>query len=292
MNWRRHIREWLDSFPYTAGHYYSPVPSIKQIRSRQAEIFDANKSVDGIDLREQAQWELLQQFQRYYEDLPFDFVKEFDPALRYKSKGAWYRYSDVVMLYGMMRHFRPKRIIEVGSGASSAVMLDVRDRWFSPDNLALTFIDPYPKRLFRQLKNADFETCTILKRTIQQTDLTLFDTLEAGDFLFIDTSHVSKVGSDVNHIFFEILPRIVSGVFIHFHDIFYPFELPKSWILKKKRYWNENYLLRAFLMYNAHYEVIMFNSFLHKRYFDFFLAHMPACLEDFHNTGSIWIEKK
>ena len=286
------FNHWLDSFAYPTGHYYSPVPSLKDIAKRKAEIFEQDKIPAGIDLRESAQWALLQKFSSYYKDCPFDFMQGETPALRYQSSGAWYRFSDVVFLYSMMRHFRPRRIIEVGSGASSAVMLDVRDMWFSPDELSLTFIDPHPQRLFRQMKKADFETCTVIERTIQQTDLTLFDSLEAGDFLFIDTSHVSKVGSDVNHLFFEVLPRIVSGVFIHFHDIFYPFELPKDWILKKKRFWNENYLLRAFLMYNAHYEVVMFNSFLHKQYFDFFEEQMPACLEDLDNVGSIWIKKK
>jgi len=113
--------------------------------------------------------------------------------------------------------------------------------------------------------------------------------LKEDDILFIDSSHVSKIGSDLNYIFFEILPHLNSGVLIHFHDIFYPFEYPKKWILERNMVFNENYILRAFLEYNSAFNILIFNDFLQYYYKDWFSENMPLCLK---NQGqSIWLRK-
>ena len=95
----------------------------------------------------------------------------------------------------------------------------------------------------------------------------LFRELHAGDVLFVDSTHVAKVGSDVNHIFFEILPILQPGVVVHFHDIMYPFEYEPKWIYTGVA-WNEAYMLRAFLMFNPTFKILLFNSFL---------AHLHPC---------------
>lgn len=124
--------------------------------------------------------------------------------------------------------------------------------------------------------------------TSKEVDLSYFEQLEKGDILFIDSTHISKIGSDVNYLLFEILPRLKKGVYIHFHDIFYPFEYPYEWYKKDGWIWNELYMLRAFLMNNKNYRIIFFVDYLSKKY----TAKMQECL-NMNNPfgGSLWIEK-
>jgi len=96
------------------------------------------------------------------------------------------------------------------------------------------------------------------------------------------------VGSDVNYIFFEILPLLRPGVFIHFHDVFWPFEYPESWI-EEGRQWHEVYLLRAFLEFNRDFEIVVFNTFLETFHSDWFEKYMPLCLKN--RGGSIWLRR-
>ena len=115
-----------------------------------------------------------------------------------------------------------------------------------------------------------------------------FEILQSGDILFIDSTHIAKTGSDVNHILFDILPILKSGVLIHFHDVSYPFEYPKEWVYMGRN-WNENYFLRAFLMYNNNFEIILFSDYLHKHYIEAF-KDMPLSLKD--PGMNLWLKKK
>ena len=117
-------------------------------------------------------------------------------------------------------------------------------------------------------------------------DLSVFDALSANDILFVDSTHVSKTGSDVNHLFFEILPRLASGVLVHLHDIFFPFEYPQDWVLGG-RSWNEIYMLRAFLQYNNAFRIVFMNTFLEHFHESRFADRMPLCLKN--RGGSIWL---
>ena len=281
----------LDDCGYLPGHYYSPIPNLEEIRNRRATIFKRS-GIDpkGIELRKEEQFALLEKFSEYYKELPYDFSTNSRGKTRYQVNGDWYKYSDAIMLYSMMRHFKPNRIVEAGSGYSSAIMLDTNDLFLN-SNTSITFIDPYPERLLSLLKAEDKQKHTIVRSIIQDTDIEIFKKLESNDILFIDSSHISKVGSDLNYILFEILPVLKSGVLIHFHDIFYPFELPEKWILERKWFWNENYILRAYLTENKRYDIVNFNTYLHAEYRKWFSEHMPACLIEEEGTGSIWIRK-
>ena len=268
------------------GHYYSPIPSPEEIRKDEDRIFGKpSRQVSGIEMNEKQQVQLLQKFKEYYDGIPFESGKK--PGLRYYFDNRMYSYSDAIFLYCMIRHLTPKNIIEVGSGFSSCVTLDTNEKYFD-HSIKVTFIEPYPERLLSLLVPEDRERITILPNRLQDVDLEVFDFLGANDILFLDSTHVSKVGSDVNRIFFEILPRLAPGVHIHFHDIFYPFEYPKDWIYSG-RAWNEAYLLKAFLQYNHSFRIVLMNTYLHRYHQDFFNSNMPLCLK---NTGaSIWIKK-
>jgi hypothetical protein len=188
----------------------------------------------------------------------------------------------------MMLHVKPKRIIEIGSGYSSCVSLDTNELFFH-DSISCIFIEPYPELLYSLLKRSDFENIKIIAGNLQDIELHTFTQLSAGDILFIDSTHVSKVDSDVNYILFKILPVLQSGVYIHFHDIYFPFEYPKEWVYQG-RAWNEAYLLRAFLQYNHDYEIVTFNSFLGCFHPETISRLMPLCAK---NPGSsIWIRKR
>ncbi|MBM3392172.1 MAG: class I SAM-dependent methyltransferase [Betaproteobacteria bacterium] len=152
-----------------------------------------------------------------------------------------------------------------------------------------TFIEPYPKLLMSMLKSEDQARCRIIPSRLQDVPLDEFAALEANDILFIDSTHVGKVGSDVNRVFFDILPRLNKGVYIHFHDIFYPFEYPKAWIFKG-RAWNEAYMLRTFLQFNTSFRVVLMNTFMQHFHEAFFKERMPLCLKN--PGGSIWLRRE
>jgi hypothetical protein len=269
------------------GHFYSPIPALDDIRSNERSVFDnVSRGIAGIDLREEEQMLLLHKFGRYYIELPF-LAKKIS-HLRYYFENPAYSYSDAIFTYCMIRHVMPKRIIEIGSGYSSCVMLDVNELYFN-GAIDTTFIDPHPDLLLSLVNDHDRNKIRVMGGRIQDIDLAVFDSLEVDDILFIDSTHVSKVHSDVNRLFFEILPRVNEGVYIHFHDIFYPFEYPREWIYEG-RAWNEAYLLRAFLQYNSSFRIVLMNTFLERFHRDFFEQAMPLCLKN--PGGSIWIRKE
>jgi len=198
-----------------------------------------------------------------------------------------YGYGDGITLYSMIRHLKPRRIIEVGSGFSSAAMLDVNELFFN-NSIACTFVEPRPQLLQSLMKEGDRSRIRLLPYTVQDVDPQVFRELEASDILFIDSSHVSKTGSDVNSILFKILPILNAGVHVHFHDIFYPFEYPPHWVYEN-RAWNEAYLLRAFLQYNRTFEVEFFSTYMVHKHLQVFESRMPHFLKN--RGGNIWLTK-
>jgi len=264
---------------YPDGHFYSPIPSFTDIERR------ANEYVyDGIDFNESEQLELMFALSKYY--------PEFSNWLRYDPDNVYYYDSDAVCLYGMMRHFNPSKIIEIDSGHSSALMLDTSELFLH--NVEFNFIDPNTERLDSILTEEDKVKHLVIKSKVQDVDLEIFDSLQANDILFVDSSHVSKTGSDVNFVLFEILPRLADGVLIHFHDIFYLFDYPQDWVLGG-RSWNEMFALRAFLQYNNSFKMILFNTYLHDTQNQWLTANMPICLtkrdKAFMHSGSLWMQK-
>jgi predicted O-methyltransferase YrrM len=164
--------------------------------------------IPGVDMRAEAQLSLVNRMEGHFDEFERTILRT--PGRRYSPKNDQYLAGDAAMLYAMIRHFQPRRIIEIGSGHSSAVMLDVNECGMGR-SVELTFIEPYPERLRSLIREADASCATLLEQTVQTVDPSVFDVLEDGDFLFVDSSHVSKAGSDVNHIAFEILPRLKPG---------------------------------------------------------------------------------
>jgi predicted O-methyltransferase YrrM len=252
------------SIGFPPGHYYSPVPDINQTVANKKQIWKGVTvdGIPGIDLNAEAQCKLLSEFEKYYAEIPFTAQKQ--EAQRYYFDNIFYSYGDGLNLYSIMRHFKPYRIIEVGSGFSSALMLDVNQQFFD-NRIKLSFVEPYTERLDGLLTEADQKNTEIVRKFVQEVDNDYFTKLEANDILFIDSTHVSKIGSDVNYLFFEILPRLKPGVIVHVHDVYYPFEYSEA-MIRQGIFWNENYLLRAFLTHNTKVEILLFADYIHKHH--------------------------
>lgn len=267
------------------GHFYSPIPDLEEIRAREGSIFQVQKELPGIDLNEQGQLQLFDELAAFYPEMPF--AEDKKPGLRYYFNNIRFCHTDAVILYSILRWLRPKRLVEVGSGFSSAVSLDTNDLFLNR-SVDFTFIEPFPETLNTLLSDDDRKGTVLIQKPLQDVDLGLFRQLRPSDILFIDSTHVSKTGSDVNHVFFEVLPVLAPGVWIHFHDIMYPFEYPSDWVYEG-RAWNEAYILRSFLQHNAEYRIRLFNTWLHRFHRHVVAQKMPVCLRN--TGGSIWIEK-
>jgi hypothetical protein len=275
---------------YPPGTFYSPIPSAEDVPT---SIDKLSRDIPGVDLNEAGQLALLDDLGRAYAGIPFD--DQSTKGRRYHFDNEYYSYFDAVVLFTMMRHAKPRRVVEVGSGFSSAVMLDTRDAFLDRDT-HLTFIDPYPERLESLLRPEDRSRCTVLAQKVQDVPLTAFTELQANDILFVDSSHVVKVGSDVAWIVFEILPRLAPGVIVHFHDIPYPFEYPLHWF-RAGRAWNEAYVLRSFLQFNSAFEVRFFNDFMATFHGEEVRTRMPAAMKQssFELTvpaSSLWLTRR
>jgi predicted O-methyltransferase YrrM len=269
---------------YPPGHFHSPVPDLKEVRARDAAIFDRPAELAGIDLRADAQLALVEELRRYAADQPFGAGTT--DGLRYHYDNDYFGWGDGLVLFCMLRHLRPARVVEVGSGFSSALMLDTAERFLDPAP-DLVFIEPNPDRLRGLLRDGDQDRVTLLSRPVQEVDRAVFDRLEPGDMLFIDSSHVTKIGSDVNVLLLEVVPRLRPGVHVHVHDIVWPFEYARKWIYQG-RAWNEAYLLRALLVGNPRLRIEFWSSQLAACHEERVGAALPLWLRD--SGTSMWLE--
>jgi hypothetical protein len=274
----------LNNDLYPPGHFYSAVFSIEELKLRKEKIWKGtdNPHVSGIDMNAEGQLELVNSLSKYYDEMPFGRESE---GLRYHFENDFYSYTDGIILYSMMRHFQPKKIIEVGSGHTSALMLDTKERFNM--NTELMFIEPFPDRLYSLLRESDKRQCQVNVCPVQEADPSLFAALQPNDILFIDSSHVFKTGSDLHYLFFEVFPVLQTGVVLHFHDIFFPFEYPQKWIFEGRN-WNENYFLRAFLTNNNAFKILVFAHFLHLHH-RYIFKDMPLCYKN--GGGNLWLQK-
>jgi predicted O-methyltransferase YrrM len=270
------------------GHFYSPlVHEDEGDFSHLINLWDIKQKeveLPGIKLDKKAQLAMLKQLSSRQKELAQYIGNE---EKRFRLDNDQFGHMDMSFLYLMLRHLRPKQIIEVGSGWSSALMLDVNQQF--PESAAkLTFVEPYPQRLYTAMRRGDKKYCKVIEKGVQAVDVAQFQTLGKDDLLFIDNSHVSKTGSDVNHLFLDILPRLKKGVVVHIHDIFYPFEYPIQWVIEEKRNWNEIYVLHALLIGSDLFEILFWPSYI-RAFNKAAIDKQVPTADDF--GGSIWLRK-
>ena len=273
------------------GHFYSPIPAGNDYKVNYDSLV-----LDEIDdklMNEEYQLKIAEKFRAFYDELPF--MNKTSSTHRYYLDNGSFNYFDGIILYSFIRMLNPKNIIEIGSGFSSALMIDTCEKFLN-GKTDISFIDPYPSRLYNCIRPEDKKRYKFYEKNVQDVQLDIYQSLGENDILFVDSSHDSKFGSDVNYILFKIIPILQNGVIIHFHDIFKNFDYPVEW-LKEGRAWNESYILRAFLSCNKDYKILFFNDWFADRHWTYLEKHMPLCTvqpkgSPFKNCGvSLWIKK-
>jgi hypothetical protein len=270
-NWERH------GFHVTPVHFYQPIPDTQSLAET---LWRHPSKLVGVDMNDAMQLDLLRnhfpKFRDEYESLPV----EPPPGQRRPFRGA-----DALVAYCMVRHFQPRRIIEVGSGFSSLVLGQAARQ---NKTSVLTCIDPFPSEFVRS--NSIPALSSLIETKVEDLDLEFFSQLDSGDVLFIDSSHTVKIGGDVNYLFLEVIPRLKPGVLVHIHDIFLPFDYRREWVLDELRFWTEQYLLQAFLAFNSQFEVLLANSYLnhyHQQELKTAFPGLPSW-----QGGSFWMRRK
>lgn len=269
------------------NHYYFPIPDT---RTLDDSLWAEPSQMVGVDMRDGEQASLLS-------ELANIFGTEFSQFPRSPTANTWEYFTgnehfaavDAEVLYSMVRNFKPRRLVEVGAGMSTLLMADAvrRNR---KEGFTCRFVsyDPYPHHLVSQgVPGLD----RFHETPFQEIPLEIFTSLEDGDILFVDSSHVLAVGSDVQRIVLDILPRLQRGVIVHFHDIFLPYEYPKAWVKEWHRFWTEQYVLQSFLAFNEHFDVLLCNSYLHARHPDLLQRGFPTYDPARVSPGSLWIRR-
>jgi hypothetical protein len=269
------------------GHFYSPIVDPEESSRDAGRIWSTEKSLHGVDLNPASHYHLLHNvFPKLIDGYDYPTTGPSDATLGhfYDFNGQFER-QDPRVAFCLLKMIRPRRIVEVGSGYSSLLMMDVNQR-FLDSKVAITCIEPYP-RPFLKLAHAS-GSIALIENRMQTVDESVFTTLMDGDVLFIDSSHVSKTGSDVNRLILEILPILTPGVYIHFHDIFLPFDYPQSWVCEHGFSWNEQYMLQAFLTFNPHFSIVYGSAIARRCYPDDLKAFLG---ENPMEGGSLWLRR-
>ena len=247
------------------NHFYEPIPDTRSI----PEKFWKPSEMVGIDLQPDFQVQLLNRFRR--------FKEEYDGMARevFTANNRTFGRVDGEILYCMVREFKPKRIIEIGSGYSTVIAARAIAKNQSG---SITAIEPYPPEILRSLP----EFVTVRSCPVQEVSLCEFLELGENGILFIDSSHVLKEGSDVQYEYLEILPRVRPGVLVHIHDIFLPWPYPRRWLTDELRFWNEQSMLQAFLTWNSRAEVVWGSQFMYRT--------QPDLVRESFESLAIWEE--
>jgi hypothetical protein len=277
------LAEWPHLF-VPPGHFYSPIVAPETIKRVKVRIYP--ETLPGISIDRATMVRAWQETLPHLQACPF--IDGPSEEFRYHFDNPAYSYGDGSTLYAMIRRHKPKRIIEIGCGWSSACALDAIDLELGGE-CDVTFIEPYPQLLKDLTTGKSFEG-RVVEAPVQDVDLTEFDRLEENDILFIDSTHVLKTGSDVVFELAEVLPRLKKGVLVHIHDIFWPFEYPEAWVFDENRSWNEIYALRAFLTGNSEWKIHFFGNYLTALEHSRIEADFPLMLKN--PGGAIWLRRE
>lgn len=270
------------------GHFYSPIVDTDEAKCflEKQDKHPLPHQVTGIHINHDAIIGLWHKLVPFFLDHPF--TEEANKGMRYHFENPNFSYGDGSVWHAMLRYFKPNKVIEIGSGYSSANLMDTTEHYLD-NKVEITFVEPYPELLENLIGRAK-KRVKIFANGVQDCDLSIFRELEHGDILFIDSTHILRTGSDVCFELFEVLPVLASGVIVHIHDIFWPFEYPEEWVLDDNRSWNELYAVRAFLSNNPEWEILMFNDYVGKMATDIVEETYPK----FMNCpgGSLYLQKK
>jgi hypothetical protein len=278
----RHFAKWEEmGFHVTPAQYYQPIPDTRELPE---ELWAKRHEMVGVDLNEAFQVHLLTEvFPRYREEYRTFAQEKGAVAHEYYNNNGFFIGADAPVLHCLVRHFKPRRVIEIGSGFSTMVAAAAARRNPATEVIA---IEPYPNEMLRR----GFPGLTrLVESKAEDVDISLFSSLEENDILFIDSSHVVRTGGDVNFIYLELLPRLKPGVLVHLHDIFLPAEYPREWVMDKHIFWTEQYLLHAFLAFNSAFRVLFGTAMMLERHYETMRATFPEV--PWPGGASFWIQR-
>ena len=285
---RRTFGLWqLLGFHVTPNHFYQPIPDTRRLPEA---LWTRRSGMVGVDLREPAQLALLDELSAAcgseWAELP-----DAPTGVRWQFHfgNVFFESVDAEIYWGLVRTRRPRRIVEIGSGSSTYLAAQAALRNAAEGYpCELVAVEPYPNPVLSR----GFPGLTrLVTAELQSVPLEEFTALGDGDVLFIDSSHVLRIGSDVQYEFLEILPRLRPGVLVHVHDVFLPDEYPRGWVMDEHRFWNEQYLLQAFLAFNQAFEVVWAGSYLNGRHPDRLAAAIPSYRDGETTPGSFWMRR-
>jgi hypothetical protein len=257
----------------TPVHFYSPIPALCDL---SADTFDRASECIGLELAPDEQL-------RWLETTLLPYAAEYDPPVNTGLSRL-----DALVLYAMIRSKKPRMLVEIGSGESTKISLAALDKNAAEGSAGrLIAVEPYPKPYLRTLSMERFE---LIEKPVQEVELAL---LCAADLLFIDSSHVSKVGSDVNYEMLEIVPRLRVGALVHWHDIMIPMNYPRSWVESGSQFWNESYLVHAFMLHNERFRVRWAAKYMQVTHPDALRSAFAAFQPDDadQQLSSFWVER-
>lgn len=267
-------------------HFYSPLPVLCELDPAVYE--KRYKNIPGLTFDLAAHRVHLEGISKFNAEL--DAYSD-EPVIGHSSfywNNQAFGKTDAAVYYSMLRDQKPDLVIEIGAGYSSFIALDAIEK---NRKGKLICIDPFPMDRLREL--ARLGKLELIDQAVQSVDLATFRPLKQGDILFVDSSHVSKIGSDVNHILFEIVPLLPKGTHLHVHDIFFPWEVPRWWVEELNNFYNEQYIIMAFLMYNCSWNVTFSAAFAFREMREELSRFFPCVAGELSPCGSsLWLQRK
>lgn len=273
-------------------HYYSPIPDIDDLKVRK--VWEIKHALPGINFRNQDQTELLKRISNPYAAECDWSLDAKDGESEFYVRNPSFSYGCAASTHCMIRYFKPRQVVEIGSGMSSRVIAKAVMRNENEDLVKshYTIIDPYPNHL---MKEKVVHNDRLIENRVETVDADYFACLEKNDILFIDSGHCVKIGGDVNFLFLDVLPRLKPGVIVHIHDIGLPYEYPKAYAVNEnfRQFWTEQYLLQAFLCFNSSFQVLLALQYLMTDHLQLFQNCFPHYDPNIHifSSGSFWIKK-
>ncbi len=274
-------------------HFYSPVPDLDDLARRR--VWDRRSPLAGVDFRPEAQVELLGRIGRAHGgecDWPAGSAGQPD---RFFTENGCFSFGCAASAHGILRHFKPRRIVEIGSGNSSLVIAEAlrRNEQEGAPRAEYTIVDPYPGPVVRGGLPG---VTRLVDDRVEQVSPDAFGVLRENDVLFIDSGHTVRIGGDVNCLLLDVLPTLAPGVVVHVHDVHLPYEYPEKYARNAafRMLWTEGYLLQAFLSLNREYEVLLAMQFLQQEHAAAFQAAFPRYDPVRHRSVSaaFWIRRK
>ncbi|MGI8905620.1 MAG: class I SAM-dependent methyltransferase [Candidatus Sumerlaeaceae bacterium] len=274
-------------FVLSPVHFYFPIPDTRDLAARN--VWDQRTTLSGISWNPDAQLALVNELSAFGREC--DWTSTADaPAGRYSSDNPTFGFASAMLAHAMVRHFRPRRIIEVGVGWSTLALLEAaaRNTAVGAPALQYTGIDPYPPVWL-----PPGATEHLHQVQVQSIPVAHLTDLDRNDILFIDSSHVLNVGSDVQYLYLEVLPRLRPGVIVHVHDIQLPREYPRDYAIRQRWFWNEQYLLQAFLAHNDDFEILLAGHYLCSDHAPALQVAFPHYAPQHYSpTGSFWMRRR